>query len=225
VPDGSPGRWFGFDDTLASTRSGGCDLRPHASRSDELQRARRLGQRQLAIRGPTAPCESEAEALRARTRAGTTEQRTARSSAPRCAPGSSCGRPRALPTLRSPGSRAVLGPSNPPIPEFGQRGACRLLVVRAAFLWGIDLGTGFTTQSTHPSVWLLPIAVLVTAEPMLGIGMYLLFNFVRGFPVLLGPLLPGDRISWLATLGRPVRKLEVLAAMISVASIVIGRIA
>jgi hypothetical protein len=91
----------------------------------------------------------------------------------------------------------------------------------AALLWGLDLGSGFTTQSTHPSFWLLPMAVLVQADPILGMFTYLAFNLVRAAPVLVGPLLPGDPVSWLGTLGRLDRSLELVAALIAIWAIVL----
>jgi len=60
----------------------------------------------------------------------------------------------------------------------------------AAFLWGLDLSTGFTTQSTYAGYWLLPLVVLLTADPVVGATSYVLFAIARAAPIVGSPVLP-----------------------------------
>lgn len=66
----------------------------------------------------------------------------------------------------------------------------------AALLWGLDLGTNLTTQSTYFASWLLPLLVLLAGDPDTGVASYLLFATLRTAPVVIGPLISGDRLAW-----------------------------
>jgi len=49
----------------------------------------------------------------------------------------------------------------------------------AAWLWGLDLGSGLTTLVSYAAYWLLPIAVILRGEVWYGAGVFGLFGFGR----------------------------------------------
>lgn len=95
----------------------------------------------------------------------------------------------------------------------------------AAFLWGLDLGSGLTTQSTYTSYWLLPTLVVAAADPIIGAWSYLAFAAARALPILLGPVLPAESPMRFLELRLPFRSIDAIAAglaMIYSVALVIG---
>jgi hypothetical protein len=101
-----------------------------------------------------------------------------------------------------------LGPARQTHPAWARRFGR----VQAAFLWGLDLGTGLTTQSTYVGYWLLPLAVLAAGQPAVGLAAYLVFSLTRSAPVVLGPILPKNGLLWVSRFREPMRQVNVLVA-------------
>lgn len=60
----------------------------------------------------------------------------------------------------------------------------------AAFLWGLDLGTGLTTVRVFASFWLLPAAAFLLAEPLSGALIMGSYGLGRALMVATGIVLP-----------------------------------
>jgi hypothetical protein len=59
----------------------------------------------------------------------------------------------------------------------------------AAFLWGFDLGVGFTTIRVASVYWIVVLAVLLIGSPVAGAAMLALYGLGLGLNLTLGLLL------------------------------------
>lgn len=87
---------------------------------------------------------------------------------------------------------------------------------RAAFLWGIDLGSGLTTIVTYPGFWLLPMVVALSGDPLLGMISFGLYSMARSAPVVLGPLLAPGGPGATLRLSQPLRWVNVITAVLAI---------
>lgn len=74
----------------------------------------------------------------------------------------------------------------------------------AAFLWGLDLGSGLTTIRVFSSFWLLPAGALLVADPVVGSLVYGSYGVGRTLLVASGRFLP-RRAATTAFLGNLLR--------------------
>jgi hypothetical protein len=80
--------------------------------------------------------------------------------------------------------------------QTSQRWRSRTHPWRAAFLWGVDLGMGATTQRPYASFWALLFAVLaISLQPYQTVVVMMLFGVGRAATVWTGPLLARRRSS------------------------------
>lgn len=111
--------------------------------------------------------------------------------------------------------RRRIGPSRQTNPVWRRRFG----TTRAAFLWGVDLSTGFTTQSTYAGFWLLPLVVMLVANPAVGAISYLTFSLTRAMPIALSPILPGGGMEIAFRLTDPLRRVNVAVAVVALVGV------